>query len=255
MRDLDAGRVHIEHKRGDLVFRFAVHYFRRRFRHHHDHARFYAIRAPELFAIEDETLAVGRWLCLRFHFCGIRADLYFREGERGNLAARDPRQKPALLLVGSKQNQRLRHADRLMRRKKRCEIAAKASQPAKLRRNLNPERTHAREFLDHGLRDFAGAVDFIRINALFQKCFELLEKRSAVVAVFCALGRKRMNLREIKTADEKAARETLFRLRGLACRFGELERFALRGRHFRSVDDGFRINCRHRISLQIRTFA
>ncbi len=104
MRDLDAGRVHIQHERGDLVLRFAVHHFRRRFRHHHDHARFYAIRAPELFAIEDEGLTIGCWLRLRFHFRRIRTHLYFRERKCRNLTASDPRQKPALLLLGSEQN-------------------------------------------------------------------------------------------------------------------------------------------------------
>ena len=116
-----------------------------------------------------------------------------------------------------------------MSRNQRCEIAAKASehraraaviclresQPAKLRRNFDSERAHLREAVNYLLRDFAGAVDFIRINVLFQECFEALEKRIALIAVFHTLRRKWMNLRKIQPAHEEAARKPAFRLRSL----------------------------------------
>ncbi len=203
---------------------------------------------------------------MRFHLRWIGTDLDFSERECRNLATRNSWQEPALLLLGPEQNQRLWHTNRLVGRNQRRDIATIASehyaraaviclresQPAKLRRNFDSERAHLREAVDHLLWDFTGAVDFVRVNVLFQKCFEPLEKRIAMIAVFRALRRKWMNLRKIKAAHEEAARKTAFRLGCLARRLGEFERFALRGRHFRGVDDGLRLNCRHKISSRSR---
>jgi hypothetical protein len=96
-------------------------------------------------------------------------------------------------------------------------IRLREAQPAKLRRYFNTEGAHAREAVNYLLWDFASPVDLIWINVLFQKCFELQEKWTTVIAVFRTLHRKWMNPSEIKSTHKKATGETAFRLRRLPC--------------------------------------
>ena len=58
----------------------------------------------------DESIAVRRRFGVRFHFCWIGANLHL-SAERGYLAACNSGEKPALLLLGSEQNQRLWYTD------------------------------------------------------------------------------------------------------------------------------------------------
>ena len=201
--------VHLDDERRDLILRFAVHHFRRRFRHDDNHARLRAVRAPEFFAVENEMFSVRRRLGVRGHRRRIGANVRFRERERRNFPARDARQVFLLLRLGAEQNQRLRHADGLMRRNQRRQIAAptaeqhrraaiirlRQTKPAVFRRNFDSKRAEPREFVNHRLRNFARAVNFVGINFFAQQRFQLFEKRVALIAVFGALNRKWMHRR------------------------------------------------------------
>src|SRR2546430_15074668 len=59
-------------------------------------------------------------------------------------------------------------------------------------------------------------------------------------AVLRALRGKWINATEIVASDEKIAGETTAVFQRIACRFGQLERFALAFRHLRCVNDGSR---------------
>src|SRR5580704_4146828 len=214
----------------------------------------------QLFAVNDKRSAIGCWLRMRFHFCGIGSNLCLGQRECRNFAASDSRQKPAFLIIGSEQDQRLWHANRLVRGNQRSQIAAETSEhhtratvvglrepeTTELRRNLDPERTHSREAVDHFLRDLSAAVDLIRIRMFFQECPEPLQKYVTGRDVCRILHRERIDALEIKMPHEQSAGEPAFGLRRLACGLRELECFALRRRHFRSVDDGLRISDRHK---------
>ena len=60
VHDLDARRVRLDDERRDLLLLFAVDDLRRRLRHHDDQLGLRAVRAPQLLAVEDPALAVGR---------------------------------------------------------------------------------------------------------------------------------------------------------------------------------------------------
>ena len=103
--------------------------------------------------------------------------------------ARDARQIFSFLRLGAEQNQRLRHADGLVRgnqRRRDCRTNCRAAsprgnnssakaQPAIFRRNFDAERAEPCEFVNHRLRDFAGAVNFIGINFFAQQRFQLFQ--------------------------------------------------------------------------------
>src|SRR5207249_12035982 len=96
--------------------------------HHHDHLCLQAVCAPEFLTVQDESLPVRRRFRMCFHLRRVGADRRFSESECGYLTAGNSWQKPALLLLGSKQNQRLWHTDRLVGRNECREVAAKASE-------------------------------------------------------------------------------------------------------------------------------
>ena len=81
MRHGQASCIDINNEGGNLFAFLAVYDFRRRLRHHHKHTGFQAIRAPKLFAIENERGAVRRWLGAQTHGRGIGAGVRFGERE------------------------------------------------------------------------------------------------------------------------------------------------------------------------------
>ena len=198
MRDLHARRVHLDDERRDLVFRLAIHQFRRRPGHDDDDAGFGAVGAPQFFAVQHEMFSVGRRLGVGLHFRRIRADPRFRQGKGRNFPLRHAREELSFLNLVAEKDERLRHANGLVCGNQRREIAAVAAQqnrgpaiirlrqaePAVARRNLYAEGAHGGEFPDGLRRDFAGPVDFIRVNLLTQKFFKPLQKCVTLIAVF-----------------------------------------------------------------------
>ena len=156
----------------------------------------------------------------------------------------------ALLLLVAEEDERLRHANGLMRGEQRGEIAAETSEqhrraavvrlrkpePAELLRNLDAKCAELREVVEDALRDLAGAIDLVGIDVLFEKCFERLEEFIAEFAIRDALQRQRVERGEIAAAHEEPADETLARhvARGL----GHFQCLALLARHLRRVDGG-----------------
>src|SRR5207244_8367746 len=59
MRDLDAGRVHLENESSNLLFLFALHDLGGGTRHHDNDFSLEAVGAPKFFAVEDPTFPSG----------------------------------------------------------------------------------------------------------------------------------------------------------------------------------------------------
>src|SRR6185503_3293850 len=110
--------------------------------------------------------------------------------ERRDRAFGETREVFLFLRVRPEHLERLRDADRLMRRKQRRERAVdrrdqldgfhvrqlRQSQPAVLAWNLDPERAEVAESLNDALRDFALAVDLVGIDVLTEEAFEFVEE-------------------------------------------------------------------------------
>ena len=197
--------VHFHDEGGDLIFRFAVDHLGRRLSHDDDDAGFRSVRAPEFFPVQHEFPPVRRGFGASLHCGRIGADTGFREGEGGDFARRDARKEFAFLFLGAEQDQRLRHADGLMRGEQRREIAAIAAQqhgratviglrqaePTVSRGHLDPKRTHRRQIADHRGRNLARAINLVRIDPCAEKRFQLFEESVALIAVLGALFRER----------------------------------------------------------------
>ncbi len=86
MDDLDSRRVHLEDEGRDLLFLFALDDLGRGTRHHDDHFRFEAVRAPQLFAVEDPSLSIRRRNGVGLHLGRIATDSRLGQRERGDRA-------------------------------------------------------------------------------------------------------------------------------------------------------------------------
>ena len=86
------------------------------------------------------------------------------------------------------------------------------------------------------MRNFARAIDFVRIDFVAQNRLQFLQKGIALVAVFRALNWKWANPRELEQSHEEAAGKGT-RFGGLAGGLGQLESGALAAGHLRSVND------------------
>ncbi len=261
MRHLEAGRIHIDDERGDLFALLPVHDFRRRLRHHDEHAGLQSIRAPKFFAVQDELGTIGRRVGAQTHRRRIGAGMRFGEREGRDLVARDARQIFFLLLFRAEEQQRLRNADRLVRGNERGQVCVptaeqhrgaavidlRQTEAAVLLRNLDGEGAHGEEVVDILLRDFAGAIDLIRVHVRFEISAEFRQKSFARGAIFRALLGEGKDAVEIVAADEKVAREAAAFVERIAGTFGQLERRRLARRHLRSVDHGR--GCRLRAGL------
>ncbi len=153
---------------------------------------------------------------MRLDLGRVGADVGFGQGERGNLAFCKPGQVFALLFLSAKQDQRLRDADRLMRGDQRGEIAAitaeqhagaaivglRKTESAILRRDLNAECAHPAQFGQDLVGDFAGPVDFVRIDFFAKEFLQRAEEGIALVAIFRALPRVGMKRTEVEMAEE-----------------------------------------------------
>ena len=69
------------------------------------------------------------------------------------------------------------------------------------------ESAHREEVVDVPLRDFAGAIDFIRVHIRFEIGAKFREKSFTRGAIFRALLRERKDAVEIVATDEEVARE------------------------------------------------
>ena len=109
-------RVGLDDERGDAA---AVPLGLRHLRHHHEQRGDRAVGGPQLHAVEP-VAAVDRRR--RGGQPGrVGADVGLGQQERGDLTGGQPGQELLLLLVGAEELQRLRYADRLVRRQQRAE--------------------------------------------------------------------------------------------------------------------------------------
>ena len=122
--DVHPRPARLDDEGGDLPPLPAVYHLRRRPRHHHEQLRDGAVRAPQLLAVQDVGAAVGGRHGGRGHAGGVRADVVLGQGEGRDCALGQPRQVALLLLFGAEELERLRHADRLMRREQRHQRSA-----------------------------------------------------------------------------------------------------------------------------------
>src|SRR5258708_5561688 len=111
----DARRLRLHDEGGDLRARLAVDQLGRRLARDDEQTGASAVGAPELFSVKDVVVTIR--FGLRREPGGIRADARLGEREGGQLAPGDAGQESCLLLLGAEEQQRLRHADRLVHRK------------------------------------------------------------------------------------------------------------------------------------------
>ena len=105
-------------------------------------------------------------------------------------------------------------------------------------RNLDAERAHREKIVDILLRDFAGAIDLIRVDVRFEIGAEFRQKSFARGAIFRALLGEGKDAVEIVAADKEIAREAAAFIERIARTFRQIERGRLARRHLRRVDDG-----------------
>ena len=86
---------------------------------------------------------------------------------------------------------------------------------------------HREKVVDILLRDFAGAIDLIRVHVRFEIGAKLREKSFARGAIFRALLGKGKDAVEIVAADEEIAGETAAFVERIAGTFRQIERGAL----------------------------
>src|SRR5437899_3709944 len=165
----------------------------------------------------------------------------FSQRECGNFATRDTRQVFLFLLFCSKQEQRLRDTNRLMRRyergyvsvptaKQHCRasvIALRQTKPAVFLRNFDSKRADFRESFKIFGRNFAGAIDLVRIDMFAQITFQLADEIFARGAIFGTLRGIRVNSIEIVATNKEIAGETAAVLERIARGLSQLERLAL----------------------------
>ena len=175
--------------------------------------------------------------------------------------ARDARQIFLLLFFRAEEQQRLRNADRLVGGDERGQVRVptaeehrgpavidlRQTEAAVLLRNLDRESAHCEQVVDILLRDFAGAIDLIRVHVCFEIGTKLGKEALAGGAIFRALLGERKDAVEIETADEEIAGEAAAFIERIARTFRQIERRRLAGRHLGSVNHGRR--CRLRAGL------
>src|SRR4029450_9353353 len=79
--------------------------------HHDNYPALHPVRTPELFSVDDKVRSVRRCFGMCFHLRRIAANLRVSQRKGRHFSASHPREKPAFLLVGPKENERLRNAD------------------------------------------------------------------------------------------------------------------------------------------------
>src|SRR5439155_1123821 len=87
IRDLQSRRVYVDDESSNLFAFFSADHLRRRARHHDQHARLYAVRAPEFFAVQNEFGAVFAWLGCEAQCGRVGSCMDLRQCERRNFAA------------------------------------------------------------------------------------------------------------------------------------------------------------------------
>ena len=157
----------------------AFHHFRWRLRHDHEHAGFDQPLVHQSFSplrMKAEPSSVGS--ARKLMFAGSEPAFDLRQREGGDFLARDPRQIFPLLLFRAEKQQRLRHADRLVRGNERGQIRIptaeqhrgaaiidlRQTKPAVFLRDFDAERAHREKVVDVLLRNFAGAIDLVGID-------------------------------------------------------------------------------------------
>jgi hypothetical protein len=81
---------------------------------------------------------------------------------------------------------------------------------AVFRGDLNAESAKFRERVDYVIRNFAGAIDFVRVNFFAQELFESMQKGVALIAIFRGLRRKRVDPEQVERTHEQSAGEGMF---------------------------------------------
>ena len=114
LHDLDAGRVHLDDERGDLILAAPMPHFRRRFRHDDDDTGARAIRAPEFSPLRMKRSVLVGSACV-----SMRAG---SEPTPGSVSAKAEISPLATrgrnfwrCALGAKEEERLRNADGLVR--------------------------------------------------------------------------------------------------------------------------------------------
>jgi hypothetical protein len=210
--------------------------------------------------IDHPAAAVGERRRGGAHARRVRAHVVLGERERGDRALGEPRQPLLLLLLGAEHLERLRHADRLVRRQQRHHRAAVRAderhrvavrvlgepEPAVLARNLDPERAQVAQPLDHVGGDPGVALDLVRVHLLAQESLEPAEELAPALLLFRIRLRVRVQEPQLQASQEQLANERGSGPRGLARSLGHGAGFLLGG-----VGDGRDGRLAHEVGLDV----
>ncbi len=190
-----ARRVALDHEGRDLA-RAGVH------GHDHQQLREGAVGAPQLAAVEDVVLAVGSLLGRGSHARRVGAGGGLGQREGRDLARGAARQEALLLLLAAEELDRLRHADRLVGRQQRGQVAVAAADqphdlvvldvaealPAVFLGDLHAEGAQPPQAVQHGFGVLAGAVDLGRVDLVLQERLHLPEELLELGPLFLGQG-------------------------------------------------------------------
>src|SRR5207244_8911062 len=110
-------------------------------------------------------------------------------------------------------------------------IGLRQAKTAVLLWNFDSKCADLGETLEIFRRNFAGAIDLVRIDMIAQIVFQLIQKVCAGSLVLLALCRIRINPVEIVATDKKIAGKTAAIIERIARRLRQLKRRALTFRH------------------------
>ena len=247
IHDFDAGPVHLDDERGDLLLLFAPDHLRRRARHHDQQLSLGAVGAPQFFAVQDPGITVVARDGARLHRRWIGPDAVFGQGECGDRTFGETGEILFLLRLVAEHFERLGNADRLMRGEqcgqraidRRNELdrlhvrELRQAEPPVLAGNLDAEGAELPQALNHVLGDFAFPIDAVGVDVLAQEPLELVEERLGAgdfVRILFGVG---MDQIHPQVAEEELADETRRRPLLLACRFRDFTRLLGADRAFR----------------------
>ena len=183
LHHLDAGPVRLDDERRDLLRTGA--------RHDHHQLGDGAVGAPELLAVQDVVLAVGRKRRGRAERGGIGADLILGQREGGHGTLGQTRQILLLLRRRAEQLERRGNADGLRRGEQGGEVSVLArdqphgvgvavlaqAEAAVLGRDLDAEGADLSQTLHDLGRDLPLAIDLVAVHPLLHEALELLHER------------------------------------------------------------------------------
>ena len=241
--DLDSRPAHLHDKRGYLPLFLSVDDLGRRTGHDYEQFRPSAVRAPELFSVQNESVSVFRGNRHCRHVGRVGTCVHFRQGKGRDGSSGQPGHVSLFLLRCAEQFQRLWDANGLMGGEQRPQGAVLTAdqrhgpvvgqlgkaQAAVLPGNLDAKSSHPAQFFHNLFGDPAFPVDGLAVDPRAQEFRQLVQKLPRPRLLFGVLLGMRMNKADIETAHEKLSQKAGPRPLLLSRGLGHLSGLRFRG--------------------------